>query len=405
MRILQINLSANFGSTGVIAEGINTLARKQGAETYIAWGIIASPSSSKLIHIGNKLVYYEHELESRLVDGQGNGSRLSTLFFLRKIKALRPSIVHLHNIHGSYINYRLLFSFLKKNNIPVVWTFHDCWPFTGHCAYFSLFGCTKWMEWCNHCPQQRCYPPCYLFDLSSHNFANKKKAFTSIDNLTIVSVSKWLNDLVSHSFLKDKRHITIHNGIDTKVFSPSPNRNGMRAKLNVKDDENLLLGVASNWSERKGLNDFLKLHNCLSPKFKIVLVGLTKDQIITLPEGIIGIERTESQKMLADYYSAADIVLNLSREETFGLTTVEGFSCGTPGIGYSCTATPELFSRDTGYIVSPGDIHGLVNSINAICQKGKKSYSTTCRNHALAHFRQEDRFQNYIDLYKQILHK
>ena len=224
--------------------------------------------------------------------------------------------------------------------------------------------------------------------------------------MTLVSVSQWLDSLVSQSFFKNASHTFIYNGVDTDVFSPSSSANNfdIRYAHGIQQDEMMILGVAGVWTERKGLGDFIELSKLLSPQHKIVLIGLSKKQIKNLPLNIAGIEHTESTKKLAEYYSAADVVLNLSREETFGLTTVEGFSCGTPGIGYNCTATPELFTSNTGYIVSAGDYSSLLNCISLIQKNKKKNYSAACRNHVLSHFRQEDRFQEYIDLYKQILH-
>lgn len=404
MRLLQINVTANSGSTGRIAEGIGIAAQKAGFDSWVAYGRHANQSSSHLISIGSTIDHYKHAIGTRLFDNHGLASNKATVSFLRRVDEIKPDIIHLHNIHGYYLNYKILFRYLHEKSIPVVWTIHDCWPFTGHCAHFTICGCDKWKNGCFSCPQKQTYPSSYLFDRSKNNYIEKKKAFSSLKNMTLVSVSQWLDNLVSESFFKAFNHTYIYNGIDTSIFSPSSNSDMIRSKLVFKQDETMLLGVASVWNKPKGFQDFTELSKVLSPKQRIVLIGLTKKQIDTLPPNIIGIERTESTKLLAEYYSAADITLNLSREETFGLTTVEGFSCGTPGIGYNCTATPELFSQDTGYIVSPGDISGLLSCINCMCQRGKASYSKACRDYALSHFCQEDRFQEYINLYRQILH-
>lgn len=404
MTILQINVTANSGSTGRIAEGIGIAAQHTGFDSWIAYGRHANPSSSHLIKIGSKLDHFEHAIETRLFDNHGLASRSATVSFLKSLNKVKPDLIHFHNIHGYFLNYKLLFQYIKENNIPVIWTIHDCWPFTGHCAYFTLCGCSKWKSGCFSCPQSKTYPSSFLFDRSKKNYFEKKTTFSSLGNLTLVSVSKWLNDLVSQSFLKQFKNTYIYNGIDTAVFAPSSDNQMNRYKLGFKQDETMLLGVASVWSNRKGLQDYIKLSKFLSPKQKIVLVGLTKKQIKKLPQNIIAIERTESTKHLAELYSAADIVLNLSKEETFGLTTVEGFSCGTPGIGYNCTATPELFTQATGYIVSAGNISELLTAIDSISKKGKRAYSSPCRNYAITHFRAEDKFQQYINLYKHILH-
>lgn len=405
MRILQINVTANSGSTGRVSEGIGKAAQKAGFDSFIAYGRYANQSSSHLIKIGTKIDHYEHAIESRLFDNHGLSSRLATGSFLKVIDKIKPDIIHLHNIHGYFLNYPKLFHYLTQADIPVVWTLHDCWPFTGHCSYFDKCGCDRWKLGCHHCPQKQSYPKSLFRDRSKQNYEVKKNVFNSSRNLTIVSVSHWLDNLVTFSFFKEHNHFVIHNGIDTDVFAPSPNNYKIRQKHNIQNDEMMLLGVASVWTQRKGLHDFFELSKLLPPQQKIVLVGLNNKQIKSLPHNIIGVERTESTKQLAEYYSAADIVLNLSQEETFGLTTVEGFSCGVPGIGYNCTATPELFTSETGYVISPGDYSSLLECIRVIQKTGKKKYSQACRNRALAHFRQEDRFQDYINLYNGILTK
>ncbi len=402
MRIVQINVTANSGSTGRIAEGIGRAAQKAGFESWIAYGRYANESTSHLIRIGEKKDYIEHGIESRILDNHGLASRSATTSFLKKIDVIKPDLIHLHNIHGYYINYKLLFQYIQQKKTPVVWTFHDCWPFTGHCTHFTFCGCDRWKTGCHNCPQKQTYPICYFFDRSRKNYEEKKACFNSIQNLTIVSVSNWLDDLVSQSFLKDHKRLVIHNGIDTDVFAPSSNAKEIRMKHGIQEDQTMLLGVASVWSERKGLQDFIELSKRLSPKEKIVLIGLTGKQIGSLPQNIIGLERTESTQQLAELYSAADIVLNLSKEESFGLTTVEGLSCGTPGIGYESTATPELFTLETGFIVPQGDIESVLHGIGIIQKKGKNAYFSACRKYALTHFRAKDRFQDYINLYHSI---
>ena len=404
MKVFQINITANWGSTGRIAEGINRSARNSGFEPFIIYKELFTPSSSLLIRVGSKFEYRLHELESRAFDHQGQGSRFSTFFLVHHLLKLQPDIIHLHNIHGSFINYKLLFRFLAKFDIPVVWTFHDCWPFTGHCTYFTSCGCNKWKTGCFNCPQSHTYPRSYFLDNSKRNYILKKQTFTSLPHLYIVSVSHWLDQLVGQSFLKNYPHAVIYNGIDTNTFSLAINRDDLRYKLGIQQGEMMLLGVASPWSERKGFKDFIELCKYLSSEQKIVLIGLTKEQIGSLPQNIIGIERTESTKQLAEYYSAADLFLNLTYEDNYPTTNLEAISCGTPCLTYRTGGSPESITPETGFVVSPGDLNAVMQCIETVQKNGKQFYSTACRNYALAHFRQEDRFQEYIDLYKQILH-
>lgn len=295
----------------------------------------------------------------------------------------------------------VLFLYLKKVNIPVIWTFHDCWPITGHCSHFTFVGCEKWKTQCYNCPQKTGYPASYLIDRSKKNFILKKELFNSLFNLTLVPVSQWLSGILKESFLQNYPIKVINNGVNTEVFRPSEvsdfrNKHGLI-------DKSILIGVASVWTLKKGLNDFIELSKLLDSGYKIVLVGLTKKQIEQLPENILGIERTENVEELADIYSSADIVLNLSYEETFGLTTVEGFACGTPGIVYNATASPELIDVSTGIVVEQGNINKLTEAIYSIKKKGKEYYSEACVNRAYRLYKKEDRYREYIDLYEELI--
>lgn len=400
--LLQINVVANSGSTGRIVEGIGQMAIKAGWKSYIAYGRWANPSQSELIKIGNQWEVYSHVLQTRLFDRHGLASKGATRELIRQIERIKPDIIHLHNVHGYYLNYPILFDYLSKLHIPVVWTLHDCWPFTGHCAYFSYSGCEKWKLQCNHCPNKREYPASFGLDHSAVNYRLKKKFFTSIPNLTLVSVSDWLDGLIRQSFFKLFESKRIYNGIDINAFHPILTSNLILNKYKILDS-NIILGVANVWEKRKGLQDFIQLRKLLPASYSIVLVGLNSNQIAELPKGIIGIPKTENQHELCELYSSANVVLNLSYAETFGLTTIEGFACGSPSIVYNCTASPELISEDTGLIVEPGDIKSLKKAVEAVCQTGKEFYSKACRERAVRYFDKEKRFEEYIDLYQALL--
>jgi glycosyltransferase involved in cell wall biosynthesis len=405
MKIIQINVTANSCSTGRIAEGIGLKAQKAGFDSWIAYGRWANNSSSHLIRIGTKIDYLEHGIETRLFDNHGLASRRATGSFLKKIDTIKPDIIHLHNIHGYYLNYKLLFQYIRKKGIPVVWTLHDCWAFTGHCSHFSFCRCEKWRSGCFSCSQKRSYPLSLFLDRSKNNYEDKKKNFTSISNLTIVSVSEWLENLVSQSFLGGSNHVVIHNGIDTAMFSPASQSNEIRLKHGIRQNEMMLLGVAGVWDKRKGLHDFIELSKHLPPQQKIVLVGLTGKQIKTLPKTIIGIERTESTKQLSEYYSAANLFLNLTYEDNYPTTNLEAISCGTPCLTYKTGGSPESITAETGFIVSQGNLESVQQCINTVQKNGKESYSSACRKYSLAHFRQEDCFNNYIKIYEALLKK
>lgn len=404
MKLLQINVSANSGSTGRIAEDIGLLASSNSWESYIAYGRTNNNSKNKVIRIGNDFDIKVHGLLTRVFDNHSFGfsSKNATKEFIKEIDEIRPDIIHLHNIHGYYINSKVLFEYLSKLNIPIVWTFHDCWSFTGHCGYFDLIGCEKWKTGCYSCPLKTSYPASFVFDRSKKNYIEKKKLFNSIKNLTIVPVSNWLGDLVKESFLSTNNIKVIHNGIDINTFKPSTNNKEIRGKFGLKD-EFILMGVASPWSERKGLKDFIKLSKLIDENTKIILVGLEQNQIDVLPNNIIGIRRTENVNQLADLYSLADLFLNLTYEDNFPTTNLEALACGTPILTYNTGGSVEAVCDSTGFIVEKEDLDSVIKVINEVRSKGKEYYSDKCRERAVSCFNKDDRFMDYIDLYRSLL--
>jgi len=397
--LLQINFRCNSGSTGKIAEQIGSLAIERGWRSVIAYARGNPKSQSELIKIGSYCSVFWHGLETRIFDNHGLASRVATKKLVIQIDELKPDIIHLHNIHGYYLNYKILFDFLKKYNRPVIWTLHDCWPMTGHCSHFAAVKCYKWQTQCFDCSLKKDYPKSYLLDRSKKNFFDKKNSFTILNNLHIVSVSNWLNEIVKKSYLNCANLHIIHNGVDIDVFKPYKSTE-LRVKYNLIG-KNILLGVASVWGKWKGLDDYVELRKHLNDNYAIVLIGLSELQIESLPKGMIGIRRTENQTQLAQWYSLADIVLNLSYQETFGLTTVEGFACGTPSIVYNVTASPELISDDTGVVVEPNNILQLVKAINKLCSNPLKS--SDCRKRAELLYDKNIAFQKYLDLYESLL--
>ncbi len=400
--LLQINVEVNYGSTGRIAEEIGKLALKQGWASYIAYGRKKRQSASKLIAIGHKWDQLYHLLLTRLLDRHGLASKMATKKLIRQIIKLNPSIIHLHNLHGYYLNLELLFSYLNSTNIPLIWTFHDCWAMTGHCTHFENVNCEKWKTTCHQCPQLGVYPSSWGRDRSKKNHQLKKRLFHSLKNLTIVPVSHWMNTVVQKSFLSGYSSKVVLNGIDIDVFSPRPCINIL--KKNKLENQFIILGVASVWSENKGFKDFIKLSRLLGDAEKIVLIGLNKKQISGLPKNIIGLERTSSIDELAQWYSAAHVYVNTSLEESFGLTTAEAMACGTPSIVYNTTACPEMISPEVGLVSETKNITVLYSNILQIKDKGKGFYKNPCRERAIRLYNKNDTFQEYISLYDQLTH-
>lgn len=397
--LLQISIEANVCSIGRIEQQIGDLVLDNGWNSYMTYSRGYQPGRSTAIRIGNMRDVYWHVAMTRLFDRHGLHSNAATKKLIKQIKEINPDVIHLHQVHGYFLNIQILFDFLKDFEKPIVWTFHDCWAFTGHCAHFVGAGCNKWKTGCYNCPLIHDYPASYS-DRSQKNFLLKRDLFTTIPNLHIVTVSRWLEELTRQSFFKDCDIRTIYNGINTNIFEPTPSP--LKSELNL-EGKKILLAAATTWNEQKGLKDYIKLAELLPNDIIIMLVGINNSVNITWPSNIIVRPRTNSSKELAAYYSMADIVLNLSYAETFGLTTVEGLSCGTPGIVYNTTASPELLTKETGEVVETGDVDGVFAAVNEILCNGKRFYSNNCRNRVIENFEMHSQYAKYLDLYNSVL--
>lgn len=400
--LFQINVTCNWGSTGRIAEEIGQTAIRQGWTSYIAYGRGKPISESHLIRIGNDWDMYEHGLETRIFDNHGLASRGVTRKLIKQIEEIKPDVIQIHNIHGYFINYPILFDFLAKSEIPVVWTLHDCWGFTGHCAHFALAGCYQWKnEECFHCKHKKSYPASLFLSRAHRNFLEKKMAFTAPKNVTIVTVSHWLEELVKQSFLSCHQVKTINNGIDTQIFAPKQNIREVRKKMGVCQPY-MLLGVASVWEASKGIFDFVKLRSLLPcDQYAIVMVGVDDKTAKDLPKDIVIVKRTNNVEELAEIYSAADVFLNPTWQDSFPTTNLEAMACGTPVVTYCTGGSPESLTTETGKVVAQGDLSALVSGVEEICQKGKEAYVAACRQRAVENYNKEDRYMDYVMLYQK----
>lgn len=398
MKVLQINTVCGRGSTGRIATDLLKCLKEKGYFGKIAYGIgpMLNAESSETIEIDTKLEYYVHNLFSRFTDKEGCYSIYATKRLIGQIEEYKPDIIHLHNIHGHYINYKILFNYLKKVKMPVVWTFHDCWSFTGHCSHFTIAKCEQWKNHCSYCSQLRCYPECYTKGNVKSNFTHKMQSFTGLDNLVIVTPSKWLAGLVKESFLKEYPVRVINNGIDLTKFQPK-NGDQFRNKYNLKG-KTVILGVASEWSERKGYSDFIKLSSEISENQKIVMVGVSDRQVEELPKSIIAIKKTNSVEELAEIYSAADVFLNFTYEDNFPTVNLEAMACGTPVITYKTGGSVEPITEETGIIIEQGDYMAALNSIEQAKMLDRHIVASSAMQYS-----SKDKFNDYISLYKELL--
>lgn len=400
LKLLQINVAANWGSHGRIAEEIGLEAMAQGWESYIAYGRHANPSKSHIVKIGDLFDHCLHGAQSLLLDRHGLASCGPTKKLIREIEQIKPDLIHLHNIHGFYLNYPILFRYLSTVDIPVVWTLHDCWAFTGHCAWPIHGHCDRFQEQCCHCPlQSKGYPKSFLLDRSRSNFKLKKRYFRSLQDLHLVTVSRWLEQQVRLSFMQDMDIRTIYNGLDTEVFRPSGT-----PPTSVTDGHPLVLGVCNAWYDWKGLDDMAALREILPDDYEVMVVGVNEDQMHRLPEGITCIRRTDSVSQLAEIYSQADVFVNPSKVESFGMTTAEALSCGTPSIVYDTSACPEVVDNLTGRVVPLGDVNALAKAVMEICSlPGREAMRQACRERAIRLFNRQDRYKEYLQLYNEVL--
>lgn len=402
MKVLEIN-SVPYGSTCNIMLGIRDVAESIGIRVDTSSGYSTHPNRnlpSNHINIGGKLGKSLHMLLARLTGYNGCFSYFSTKKLIRRIKQEHYDLIHLHNIHGWYLDIPVMFRYIKKHNIPVIWTFHDCWPFTGQCPHFTMAKCDKWMEGCHNCSQYRDYPQSYV-DQTKKMWNLKKKWFTEVKDMTIVTPSQWLADLVMQSFLREYPVKVINNGIDLSVFKPTTSN--FKTKHNIPETTKILLGVSFGWGERKGLDVFIELSKRLNDEYRIVLVGTDYDTDKLIPSNVISIHRTQNQTELAEIYTAADLFINPTREENYPTVNMEALACGTPVITFKTGGSPEIIDDTCGVTVNCDDIDGLESHIRQICEQTKFS-TQDCLDRA-ASFDRNKRLKEYIELYKSTVHQ
>ncbi len=393
MKIAQVN-SVCSGSTGRISAGVARVLAANGDKSLLLYGRGGGADGIDCERVESAAGFYLHTLYARLSDRQGFASAAATRRLVGRMAEYGPDVIQLHNLHGYYLNYRILFDYLRRAGTPVVWTLHDCHAFTGHCAFFDMAGCDKWKSGCGNCPQKRAYPKSVLLDRSARNYAEKRALFAGLKNLTVVTPSNWLKALAEESFLGDYPIKTIYNGIDPAVFRPADS--DLRRRYEIGDGT-LVLGVANVWEPRKGLTDVLALAKALGNDAKVALIGLSDRQMKRLPQGVIGIGRTADANELAAWYTAADVFVNPTLEDNFPTTQIEALACGTPVVCYDTGGCAEALDETCGVAVRKGDVGGLAEGI----ARARKMKRQDCLRRAAA-FDQTDRFAEYAALYKTL---
>lgn len=397
MKVFLINSTCN-GSTGKIAKSICSVLKESGYDYFFAYGI-GSNCDAKSLKLSNWLESHIHDQLSKLSGKQGYFSVLRTIELVYKLEKENPDIIHLHNLHGNYLCLPILFRYLKRSRAKIVITMHDCWWFTGKCAYFTFVHCERWKTGCGNCPQWGVYPKSYFLDQSKKCFEDKKNWFSFLKGrLTIVTPSEWLAGLVKQSFFKECPIRVINNGINLEIFKP---RKGIFREHFALWGKKLILGVAFSWEKRKGVDVFNWLDNNLPEEYQIVLVGTNDKVDKILSKNIISIHRTNDQIELAEIYTAADVFVNPTREDNFPTTNIEALACGTPVVTFDTGGSPEAIDETCGSVVAIDDLVQLRLSIIKICTDNYYSVSN-CRERA-KQFDACIKFGEYICLYKDVL--
>lgn len=402
MKVFQVNTVYRTGSTGRIVSELKNTLENHGDKCVAAYGRGKSDEKDTFC-ISNKADLYVHVFLTRITDRTGFYSKKATIKLINMIIKEQPDLIHLHNIHGYYLNIELLFRFLAQYKRPVVWTLHDCWPITGHCTYFEKFGgyskCTKWKNQCQDCDRSREYPKSFK-DGTIWNYKQKKKLFTYLDNITIITVSDWLKKQIEESFLKKYPVHTIYNGVNKEIFNLK--KGGNLREIYKLQGKKIVLGVANVWSLLKGLEDFIQLSKILNKdEYTIILLGIDEQKKQTLPPSIIALPRTENLAALAAWYREADVYCCVSRAETFGMTVIEALACGTPVVSYDICAMREIITPGSGFLAkNVGDIKEIAE---LIYKCDKKNMMINCVDNSNM-FDTKKQLEKYLILYEKILY-
>lgn len=399
LKLVEINAAHNL-STGNIMLQIAQTAREDGMEAYT---FSKKTRTAKKTHIDNHYLIgsvFENTLNRYIAfytDFQDVGSYFGTKKLVKKLKEIDPDVIHIHDIVGWYVNIKVLFKYFKECGKPIVWTFHDCWAFTGRCIYYDYVKCDAWKTGCAKCIQPEGYPTTKIFDHASWNYKRKKELFTSLDNLTIVTPSKWMKSQVKESFLKDFDCRVINNGVDKNVFKPTSS--DFREKYNLQDKK-IVLGICSCWGQvRKGYKYMVELSNKLDDSYQVVLVGVNEGEGYTVPDNIIGIHKTTNVEELVEIYSTADVLVDPTLEDNFPSTHIEALACGLPIVTFETGGAIETVNEKTGKIVPQKNIYVLQAAVEQVCNSDI-DYKTNCLEES-AKYDKKEKYQEYISLLKE----
>lgn len=398
--VLQINAVYGKGSTGEISRDISAVALECGWDSYVACSIKPSGITKEtgIILIGNLLDHKLHAMFSRLFGLQGYYSHIATYVFLKKIDAINPNIIHIHNIHSNYLNMKMLFRYIKRKKIPTIISLHDCWYYTGKCYHYLYDNCSRWQEKCGSCPRLKKEIPSYFSDCTRLVLADREKYIGNNPYVNVVGVSDWITSEARKSVLKSRVFGTIHNGVDLSVFLPK--NDNLRDELQLTD-KFVILGMANKWLSEDNVDTLRYITEKIDQDSALVLIGCKQDS--ELPVGVIGIPFVKDRNLLASYYSMADVFVNVTKVDTLPTVNIESIACGTPVVTYNSGGSAEIVDKETGYVVPYGDYKELFCSIESVKKNGKRHYSASCVARSRAKFDNRNCYKEYISLYESIL--
>ena len=398
--VLQINAVYGKGSTGEISKDISAVALECGWDSYVACSIKPSgiTKETSIFLIGNLVDHKLHAMFSRLFGLQGYYSHIATYVFLKKIDAISPDIIHIHNIHSNYLNMKMLFRYIKRKKIPTIISLHDCWYYTGKCYHYLYDNCSRWQEKCGRCPRLKKEIPSYLCDCTRFVLADREKYIGNNPYVYVVGVSDWITSEARKSVLKSRVFGTIHNGVDLSVFSPK--KDNLRDELQLTD-KFVILGMANKWLLEDNIDTLRYITEKIDQDSALVLIGCKRDS--KLPVGVIGIPFVKDRNLLASYYSMADVFVNVTKVDTLPTVNIESIACGTPVVTYNSGGSAEIVDGETGYAVPYGDYKELFRSIELVKKNEKKHYSASCVARSHAKFDNRNCYKEYVSLYENIL--
>ena len=403
-RVLQINAVYGSSSTGRNCLELDEAAAAHGVAMYTAFAVPGPFQPARAYLIGNRLDRKVHAFLSRLLGLQAYASFFATRRLIRYIAATEPDVIHLNNLHSNYLHLGLLLRYIARRQIATVLTLHDCWFYTGRCVHYTVDNCQRWKQACGQCPRLHKDNPSWGLDRSAKMLQDKGRWFGSIKRLAVVGVSEWITQEARQSILSNATLFRrIYNWVDLEVFKPdADSRQKLAGTLKGTEGAFLIIGVATLWSEDKGLGQFLALSRRLGPDERIVLVGKLPTGL-RMPENILHVKETHDVAELSTCYAAADVFVSFSREETFGKVTAEALASGTPVIVNAMTANPELVGPCCGHVVDTDQLDHVFAAIQQVKAQGKTAYSQHCRAYSVKQFNKTENVRQYFDLYRDLI--